>query len=423
VRCHSSRNITERKKTKLKIQEKEQMLAKSQELALIGCWSLDVATGLLSWSEETYIMLGVTKKTFIHTMEAFYELIHSDDHDKVVLWFEDCLAGNSMQELDYRISLADGTDRTIRATGGLQWDDMKQPLRIAGCMQDITGRIHKDQKDQVHRQQLAHVTHLGLVSEMASVIAHELNQPLSAISIFTEVGLSLLQKNNSDLVKLSEILVKTQQLALKAGEVTARMRDFINPQTEPYTSTDLNTLIQNAVDLCITDIKKHSIQLTLGLADNLPTIHVDPIQIEQVLINLINNSIDALRNLPTTLKRQLSIQTQLILNHDVEVRVKDNGLGIDHEHQAKILTPFYSTKSMGMGMGLPICRAFIEAHAGQLHFNSQPGKGATFYFSLPSQTRAEMQEKTVFSAHQYSEDFNTLEINLPHGQFNDQTDS
>ncbi|MGZ8239302.1 MAG: sensor histidine kinase, partial [Methylobacter sp.] len=124
---------------------------------------------------------------------------------------------------------------------------------------------------------------------------------------------------------------------------------------------------------------------------NLPPVYVDQIQIEQVIINLLRNSIDALKNLPAKQQRQISIQSQLTPNDSIQVRVKDNGPGLDKDQQQKVLTPFYTTKADGMGMGLSISRSLIEAHDGTLHFNSHPGKGTTFYFTIPIRRKSDEQ--------------------------------
>ncbi|MGZ5008123.1 MAG: sensor histidine kinase, partial [Methylobacter sp.] len=131
------------------------------------------------------------------------------------------------------------------------------------------------------------------------------------------------------------------------------------------------------------ELKQNCIKLTFELENNLPQLYVDHVQIEQVIINLIRNSVDALKILPLKHQRQIAIQSRLTVNNSIQVRVKDNGPGLDAEQQQKILTPFYTTKTDGMGMGLSISRSLIEAHEGTLHFNSQPGKGTTFYFILP----------------------------------------
>ncbi|PPK78003.1 PAS domain S-box-containing protein [Methylobacter tundripaludum] len=250
-------------------------------------------------------------------------------------------------------------------------------------VRDVSLRKHREQQDKEHLDELAHVTRLGLMGEMASGIAHEVNQPLAAISSYTQVSLNLINTEHPDLVKLAEILYKTQQQALRAGRIIHRMREFVKSHAKQRSTANINNLIHEAVGLCIDELKQNDIRLTFELSNNLPTIYVDHVQIEQVIINLIRNSVDALLNLPEKRQRQLTIHSRLTLNNDIQVRVKDNGPGLDEEQQQKILTPFYTTKTDGMGMGLSISRSLIEAHEGTLHFNSHSGKGTTMYFTLP----------------------------------------
>jgi C4-dicarboxylate-specific signal transduction histidine kinase len=254
---------------------------------------------------------------------------------------------------------------------------------FAHIVRDVSLRKHREQQDKEHLDELAHVTRLGLMGEMASGIAHEINQPLTAISTYTQISLNLINTDNPDLVKLTEILGKTQQQALRAGGIIHRMREFVKSHTKHRSTTDLNELIHDAVDLCIAELKQNNIRLTFELENNLPPIYIDQIQIEQVIINLIRNSVDALKGLPEKQERQLTIQSHLTPNNGLQVRVKDNGSGLNESQQRKILTPFFTTKADGMGMGLSISRSIIEAHKGTLHFNSIPEKGTSFYFTLP----------------------------------------
>jgi PAS domain S-box-containing protein len=254
-------------------------------------------------------------------------------------------------------------------------------------VRDVGLRKHREQQDKEHLDELAHVTRLGLMGEMASGIAHEVNQPLAAISTYTQVSLNIINAEHPDLAKLAEILYKTQQQALRAGQIIHRMREFVKSHAKQRSTADLNTLIHDAVGLCIDELKQNSIKLTFELENNLPTISVDHIQIEQVLINLIRNSVEALQHLPPERQRHLTIHSHLVPNNVIRVRVKDNGPGLDEDQKQQILTPFYTTKSDGMGMGLSITRSLIEAHEGTLHFNSKPGKGTTFYFTLPTQKK------------------------------------
>jgi PAS domain S-box-containing protein len=250
-------------------------------------------------------------------------------------------------------------------------------------VRDVSLRKHREQLDKEHLNQLAHVTRLGLMGEMASGIAHEVNQPLAAISSYTQVSLNLIKAPHPDLPKITEIVIKTQQQALRAGQIIHRMREFVKSHTKQRSAMDINVLIHEAVSLCIAEVKEHNIKLTLELESNLPILYVDQIQIEQVIINLIRNSIDALHNKPLDQQRQLTLQSFTTLENTIQVSIKDNGVGLDDEQQQKIVMPFYTTKSDGMGMGLSISRSLIEAHQGRLLFNSKLGKGSTFYFTLP----------------------------------------
>jgi PAS domain S-box-containing protein len=284
----------------------------------------------------------------------------------------------------------------IREIDGLRKDGSVVPLDISlvefsldganyftGIVRDVSLRKHQEQLEKEHLDELAHVTRLCLMGEMGSGIAHEVNQPLTAIANYTQACLRFIGVENPDLDQLGEILFKIHQQALKAGQIIHRMKDFVSARKIYRSDTNINTLVEDAVSLCADDFKQNSIRLKLDLAKNLPDVTIDKVQIEQVLLNLIRNSIDALKNPSQKVQRQLSIQTQLNNNSDIEIRVKDNGAGIDEAQQQQILTPFYTTKADGMGMGLSISRSIIEAHGGVLRFNSKPQKGTTFYFTLP----------------------------------------
>ena len=282
----------------------------------------------------------------------------------------------------------------IHEVDGMRKDGSVVPLEISlvefsidganyftGIVRDVSLRKHQEQQEKEHLDELAHVTRLCLIGEMGSGIAHEVNQPLTAIANYTQACLRFIGMEKPNLDKLGDILFKTHQQALKAGQIIHRMKDFASHRKLYRSDTDINALVRDAVSLCASDFKQNNIKLKLELAKNLPEITIDDVQIEQVLLNLIRNSLDALKARTPETPRKLSIQTQL--NHGIEVRVKDNGTGITEAQKEKILTPFFTTKPTGMGMGLSISRSIIEAHGGILSFNSKSGAGATFYFTLP----------------------------------------
>ncbi len=281
--------------------------------------------------------------------------------------------------LNYR---KDGTTFWNELAISFVFDTQGQLTNFISTTRDITARKYQEQQDREHLSQLSHVTRLGLMGEMASGIAHEVNQPLTAIATYSQVSLNLMKAENPDLIKLADISYKTQQQALRAGQIIRRMREFVKANTKQTACIDLNELINEAANLCLSELKHGNITLSVELQKNLPFVNVDTIQIEQVIINLLRNSADALESCPENQHRKISIHSLLMPNETIEVRVKDNGPGIDDDQQQKIIMPFYTTKADGMGMGLSISRSIIEAHEGTLRFNSKVGKGTTFYFNL-----------------------------------------
>lgn len=254
---------------------------------------------------------------------------------------------------------------------------------FTGILRDVSERKIKEQKDKEHLDELAHVTRLGLMGEMASGIAHELNQPLTAISSYLKACLMITDSTDPGVNILMDTMQKANHQTLMAGQIIHRMRDFVKSRKMQKAAVDINFLVDEAMMLCEVEFKQYGIICKKELELVLPSIEVDKIHIEQVLLNLMKNSAEALSRLPQDIQRILVVQTYLDNQNQIEVRIKDNGPGLDENERHKILKPFFTTKESGMGMGLSISRSIIEAHEGFLRFNSKKGKGSTFYFTLP----------------------------------------
>ncbi|WP_347989099.1 PAS domain S-box protein [Methylomonas sp. AM2-LC] len=259
---------------------------------------------------------------------------------------------------------------------------------FVSVVRDISVRKQRERKDKAHIDELAHITRLGLMGEMASGIAHEVNQPLTAIASYAQASLNLIENAPVNLPSLTEILNKIQQQALRAGQIIHRMRDFVQAGPRHISTVDINQLINETVVICAAEIKQNNINLECHFSEHLLSVFVDRIQIQQVLINLILNALDAMQGNTGYAQRKLTIQTYMTTDNQLQVRVKDTGLGMSEEQQLKIFKPFYTSKAVGMGMGLAISRTLIEAHQGVLRFNSKVGKGSTFYFTLPCKQNA-----------------------------------
>jgi PAS domain S-box-containing protein len=386
----AARDITELKQIEIALRESTFLWKFAIEGSGDGVWDRNLLTNEISYSIRWMEMLGYAENDIPLTRQEWLNRIHPDDQLRVKTAVESYLSGEvKSYSTEYRLSCKDDSYKWIHERGMVvSYAEDGTPLRMIGTNTDISQRKFQEQKDKAHLNQLSHVTRLGLMGEMASGIAHEVNQPLTAISTYTQVSLNIMKAESPDLVKLVDIIYKTQQQALRAGQIIRRMREFVKSNTKQTSIADINKLIEDAVSLCLPDLRFRNIGLTFELKSPLPLINIDTIQIEQVIINLIRNSADALDSCPKNQQREISIQSLLTLNNGIEIRIKDNGQGISEDEQQKILMPFYTTKAEGMGMGLSISNSIIEAHHGTLRFNSKVGNGTTFYFNLPIQTKS-----------------------------------
>lgn len=256
---------------------------------------------------------------------------------------------------------------------------------FTGILRDARERKQKQQEEKQHLEELAFASRLSLMGEMAAGIAHEINQPLAAIAAYAQFLIRSIQHNSlTDPAKFIETLEKIDRQALLAGQKIHRMRDFVSRNKLQHSTLEINTAVEDAVEMSVADFRKYSIDYRCQLAANLPAITVNRVQIEQVLLNLIRNSIEALQHLLPEKRKSLLIQTYLNHNGQIEIRVKDNGPGLDKANKDKVFLPFYTTKPAGTGMGLAISRSIIENHKGVLRCESQKNKGSTFYIILPS---------------------------------------
>lgn len=260
--------------------------------------------------------------------------------------------------------------------------------QFVGIIRDISERIKAQSDAILNRERLAHVTRLSTMGEMAAGIAHEINQPLSAISSYAQACRNIISNNSSsatDLVfhrqKLSDTLEKISNQALRAGEVIRRLRSFVKKRHAQREPVDLNGLIEDTIELAKVDTRllDHGIKLHLTIEPK-PQLMIDPIQIQQVLFNLIRNAIDAMEDQPA---EAVHIHSRWLNQQFIEVAVSDSGHGVSVENQANLFHPFFTTKTVGMGMGLPICQSIIHSHGGELKHSPGVITGSVFAFTLP----------------------------------------
>ncbi len=297
------------------------------------------------------------------------------------------------QILDGILSVVDGIRKefsleySCAMPAGVQWFEMSvQPLRrreggAVVAHLDVTNRKLAEIEAQQHRQEIAHVTRVATIGELTASLAHELNQPLTAIRSNTQAAERFLRSDTPDLNEVREILADIVADNRRASEVISRLRALMKKSELEMMNQDLSQLLRDVVKLVHSEAVIKRVFIETDLSPDLPMINGDRVQLQQVALNLIINGLEAMKDTVVE-QRRLVIRTVRDAA-GVVVAVRDSGTGIAQEELARIFDPFYTTKLEGMGMGLSICRTIIEAHGGRLWAENNPDRGATFSFSLP----------------------------------------
>ncbi len=265
--------------------------------------------------------------------------------------------------------------RVIERTADLQAANEK-------LQTEMSERRIMEERARQQQAEITHVSRLSLLGEMSSGLAHELNQPLAAISNYSQGCIRRIQSGTGEKASFVQALERITSEANRASEIIARLRKFVRKEELQKTCIDLNTIVLEVLDLVDFELRDHSIQTNSALADNLPEVCIDTIQIQQVLVNLVWNAIEAMEE-NTKIDRILSICTRLLDVDTVEITISDNGYGINKETADKLFNPFFTTKEHGVGIGLSISRTIIDDHGGKIWAESNVDRGTVFKFNLP----------------------------------------
>jgi two-component system, LuxR family, sensor kinase FixL len=367
------------------VESKEQMTL-AAEAAGVGVWEWIIATNRVWGSEQWRRLFGFEPDADV-CYEMIFQRIHPDDRDMVEAGVRHSVETATVYAGEYRVMLPEGAERWITARGRVYSDENGKPIRMLGAAIEITERKHSESQIEQQRNELAHIARVSALGHLASSLAHELNQPLGAILRNAEAGELFLQDPSPDLDELRAILEDIRKDDQRAGEVIDRVRDLMKARKFERNSLDLSLLVGNVAALVRQDMERRRVRLVLESDSALPPIQGDRVQLQQVLLNLMLNALDALddnspeRRLITVRARQVGAM--------VEVAVSDTGHGISADKLLRVFEPFFSSKRDGLGMGLAISRSIIEVHGGLLRAENNKAGGATFTITLP---RAEGEE-------------------------------
>jgi two-component system sensor kinase FixL len=257
---------------------------------------------------------------------------------------------------------------------------------FTGIIRDLTARNESEARLRELQSELTHVARFSAMGEMASTLAHELNQPLSAIANYLKGGILLLRNDDPDLPRTIDAIDKAADQALRAGQIIHRLREFVGRGEIDKRIESLSQLIDEAIALTMVGPKSAGVRIQRHLDPALDAIFADRVQIQQVMLNLIRNSVDAMEQAP---RQELTVSTRLADGDFVLVSFTDTGTGLRQEVSARLFQPFITTKPQGMGVGLSISREIIKGHGGRIWAENNPVGGATFHFTLPLATELE----------------------------------
>jgi PAS domain S-box-containing protein len=375
-----------RKRAEDSLQKSEERLKLAKRAAGLGLYDRDLRDNSLYWDERSRELLGFSADEEI-SYEKFEACVHPDDleHRREVLAQALNPDGSGEYQTEFRIFRKnDGSERWISSAGLISFED-GQPVRLLGLMRDITDLKDKENQSHWRRHETESLLKQQIAMHTASAIAHEINQPLAAISAYSEVALHSLKNRNINSDSLYRALEGCVTQAQRAGDTLHELMNFLNQRDLAVEAADINQLINASIEIAKKD-GYNGFKPLLLLEKKLPPVLCNPLQVQKVILNLLRNAIDAVQaaNLSAT---DITIKVQKDeINNMALITVQDSGPGFAKEASANIFKPFFTSKQKGIGMGLVISRSLIEANGGKLWHEPNADSGAIIHFTLPFAT-------------------------------------
>jgi PAS domain S-box-containing protein len=374
-------DVTEQELLTQELRREQAYLAEAQSLTHIGSWATNFHTRqIFHLSDETFRLHGFDPRNGPIPLERFYATIHPEDEPAVTATLEHAIRTRTDYDFELRACLPDGTIRFLRTIG--HQNRSGEIGEYVGITMDITERKQAEQERERLRQleaDLAHINRVNMMGELAAALAHEIKQPIAAAVANAGACLGFLEGEHPDILEAREAASGTIGCARRAAEIIDHVRSLFKKSFPQRESVDVNELIREVALLLHNDIRRNSVTVHLELAENLPEVAGDRVQLEQVLMNLMLNAIEAMRDAGG----DLTITSQPTDDGHLLISVSDTGPGVPADKVDQIFDTFFTTKPQGTGMGLAISRSIVESHGGRLWATSDSGRGATFRFTLP----------------------------------------
>ena len=362
-----------------KLQRSEAYLAEAQWLSHTGSFGWRPSTGEIIWSDETFRIFQYDRAT-IPTVELILQRIHPEDAGLVRQITE--RASRDGKDFDYecRLAMADGSIKHVQVVAHVVRDG-SGAIEFVGALTDITERKQAEEALRQAQADLAHVSRVTTMGELTASLAHEVNQPITAAITDANACVRWLTRDSPDVEEARAAALRMVQDAVRAADIVSRVRLLFKKSTPPREWLDLNEVIREMVVLLRGEATRYSVSVRTELAADPPFVMGDRVQLQQVMMNLMMNGTDAMKDVEGT--RELAIKSQPADNEECLVSVSDTGVGLPAQAD-QIFNAFYTTKPHGTGMGLSISRSIVEAHGGRLWAGRNVPRGASFYFTLPT---------------------------------------
>ena len=373
-------DVTERKRVEEAMQESETRFRTVANTAPVLIWMSSTDKFCTFFNQPWLDFTGRTLEQELGN--GWTAGVHADDLAACLKIYNESFDARLPFTMEYRLRRHDGQYRWIADHGVPRYDSQRNFLGYIGSCADVTERRQAEAEAQQRRAELAHVARVSTVGALAGTLAHELNQPLNAILNNAQAGSRFLAGKTPDLAEVRGALDDIAQDTKRAGEVIRQIRAFVKKDEPKFQSLDLNRVIEEVVRLLHGDSQIRKVGVALELAPDLPPARGDSVQIQQVVLNLLLNAFDAMKDVPEG-GRTVLLRTRQPEAASLQIEVRDRGTGVSPERLMNLFEPFHSSKREGLGLGLSISHSIIEAHRGRLWAENNPDRGATFYFTLP----------------------------------------
>jgi PAS domain S-box-containing protein len=382
IATHIAGIAIERQRQQEILREREARISLAAESADLAFWILYPEQNAAWMSEKGRLMYGFDSNLPL-TCDLILSRVHPDERADVKAAYDRSCALSGTFESEHRLLLPYGRTRWVIMRGRCLKDEEGNLLETIGVTLDVSAQKQADLQLQHQREEMAHRNRVSLMGEMTASFAHELNQPLTAIANNASAARRFLERGNIDPALLQQLLQDMVADSQRAGEVIRGIRSLVRKETSVRALLDLNAVITDTVRLVSSDVLSRESVVTTELDPQLPQVHATLVQIQQVLLNLIMNALDAIEGLPP-LERRIIIRTRSDKGDVAEVSVRDFGMGLPKDQPDKVFDHFFSTKQKGMGMGLAIVRSIVEAHGGTIVGENATDRGACMIVRLPA---------------------------------------